>query len=190
MKDTQLEIDGVRLNLRIARKRVRNVNARLIGNELRVSAPPQIPQTELEALIAKMARKLVRRRLADQINSSDEALNVAKKVASRFPKPPPISDLRFVTTQRSRWGSYSRRTGVVRIHAGLRVLPCWVLESVVAHELAHAFVPNHSPEFWVLLHSVDSKADQTRAFLQGVSWIAQRWEELPPVERELLARSD
>ncbi len=181
-----LTVDGVMLTTRVVRKRVRHVNARLVGNELRVSAPPSIPPTELDAIVLDLARKLVRRVRAAVLNGGEEGLELARRVAARFPDPPRVTELRFATTQRARWGSYSPRTGVVRLHAGLRQLPVWVLESVVAHELAHAIHADHSPAFWALLRRVCPDTDRARAFLEGVSWVARRWDDLPPVERALL----
>jgi predicted metal-dependent hydrolase len=185
----ELTVDGVTLSARITRKRVRNVNVRLVGQELRVSAPHHVPNSELEQLVSRLASRLVRQARAEVLNSGDEAMSLAKRVASRFPKPPQVSEVRFVTTQRARWGSYSQKTGVVRLHAGLRQLPAWVLEAVVAHELAHAFHPDHSTEFWALLREICPKTDRANAFLDGVGWIASRWDNLPPVERSLLAKS-
>jgi predicted metal-dependent hydrolase len=66
-------------------------------------------------------------------------------------------------------------------------MPPWVLEAVVAHELAHAIHPNHSPAFWALLQSVCPDTDRAKAFLAGVTWLARAWESLPPVERAQLA---
>jgi len=183
---SSLTVDGVTLRARVVRKRVRHVNARLVGDELRVSAPPSIPPAELDAIVLDLARKLVRRVRAQAINGGSEALDLVRRVAARFPDPPRVTELRFVTTQRARWGSYSPRTGVIRLHAGLRQLPVWVLESVVAHELAHSVHADHSPAFWALLREVCPDTDRARAFLQGVSWVARRWDELPPVERTLL----
>jgi predicted metal-dependent hydrolase len=187
--DHTLTVDGVTLRLRITRKRVRNVNARLVGNELRVSAPHRVPKAELDEIVNGLARRLVRRERARAINSNGDALALSRKVAARFPDPPEISELRFVTNQRARWGSYSQRTGVVRLHAGLRQLPTWVLEAVLAHELAHVYHPDHSPAFWALLRRVCPATDRARAFLEGVSWIAERWDDLPPIERALLGES-
>ncbi len=53
MDDTSrgLEIDGVTLALRVTRKRVKNINVRLVGNELRVSAPPWVSSRELDEAI-------------------------------------------------------------------------------------------------------------------------------------------
>jgi predicted metal-dependent hydrolase len=180
-------LDGVTLRTRITRKRVRHVNARLVGYELRVSAPQSLPGAELDALVLRLGRRLVRRARAATVNSTQEAVEIARRVAVRFPSPPEVTDVRFVTTQRARWGSYSQRTGVVRLHAALRELPSWVVEAVVAHELAHAEHADHSPAFWSLLREVCPDTDRARAFLDGVSWISRRWDRLPPVERSLLS---
>ncbi len=182
-----LTVDGVTLRTRVVRKRVRNVNARLVDGELRVSAPLGLPADRLDEIVETLARRLVRRTRAAELNDEDAALRIARRVASRFPEPPAVTHVRFVTTQRARWGSYSRRTATVRLNAVLRELPAWVLESVVAHELAHAVHPNHSPAFWSLLRRVCPETDRARAFLEGVSWVARRWETMAPVERSLLA---
>jgi hypothetical protein len=182
-----LTVDGVTLEAHIVRKRVRNVNARLVGRELRVSAPYAVPAAELDDIVLQLARRLIRRTRAATVNQAEDALGLARRVAARFPNPPEVSDIRFVTSQRARWGSYSPRTGVIRLHAALRQLPPWVLESVVAHELAHTVHADHSPAFWALLHEVCPETERARAFLAGVTWIASRWEEMPPVERALLA---
>lgn len=183
----RIEVEGRSLELVVTRKRVKNVNARLVGDELRVSAPPEVPEGELTRIVGRLARRLVRRVRAGEVNRDGRALELARAVARRFPQRPEIAEVRFVTTQRARWGSYSERTRVVRLHAALRQMPEWVLEAVVAHELAHAVHADHSPAFWALLRSVEPDTDRARAFLEGVSWIARRWRRLPPVERALLA---
>lgn len=181
-----ISVDGVTLALRVVRKRVKNVNARLVGDELRVSAPPQIPAAELAAIVERLARRLVRRVRASELNRDDALLTLARQVAARFDPPPTVTEIRFVTTQRARWGSYSARTGTVRLHAALREMPGWVLAAVLAHELAHTVHADHSPAFWRLLRSVCPDTDRAQAFLAGVSWTASHWERLPPVERALL----
>jgi len=191
MRETvqKITVDGMTLRARIVRKRVRNVNATLVGNELRVSAPPGVQRVELDAMVRRLARMLVRRARAEVLNADDRALAVARKVAEKFPKPPRVRSVRFVTTQRSRWGSYSPGTGLMRLHGSLRQLPAWVLEAVVAHELAHSFYADHSAAFWKLAREACPATDRANAFLEGVSWISERWERLPPVERALLAGS-
>jgi hypothetical protein len=185
-----LEVDGVALELRLVRKRVKNINARLRGKILFVSAPHRVSAEELDETILQLARRLVRRRRADVMNSDGGAETIARKVAARFPDPPEVAEVRFVTNQRSRWGSYSARTGIVRLSAALRQMPPWILEAVVAHELAHTFHLDHSPAFWELVRSVCPKTDRARAFLEGVHWLAAAWDDLPPVERSQLTGRD
>ena len=185
-----LVVDGVALRLRVTHKPVKNVNARLVGDELRVSAPPHLPDDELRRLVVRLARRLLRRARAHQLNRGPEAVELARRVAARFPQPPDVAEVRFVTTQLARWGSYSRRTGAVRLNASLREMPSWVLEAVMAHELAHVFHGDHSQAFWALLRRVCPDTDRARAFLEGASWTARRWERLPAVERALLTGDD
>jgi hypothetical protein len=191
MHDTRdtLTVDGTTLRTRIVRKRVRHVNARLVGDELRVSAPPGLPAAELDAIVMTLARRLVRRSRADTLNRGVEALQLARRVAARFDNPPEVRDVVFSTTQRARWGSYSPRTGVIRLNAVLRELPPWVLEAVMAHELAHTVHADHSPAFWALLRGVYPDTDRARAFLAGVTWTARRWDQMEPVERAILSES-
>ena len=189
MADTQpraLTVDGVALTVVVEHKRVKNVNARLRGATLSVSAPPSIPPAELERIILDLARRLVRRERQGRVNAEEDALALARRVAGRFPDRPRVSEALFVTTQWSRWGSYSTATRTIRLHAALRQMPRWVLEAVVAHELAHAAHPDHSPEFWALLRRACPDTDKANAFLAGVSWLGRRWEQLPPIERALL----
>lgn len=185
-----LTVDGTELAVVVRRKRVKNVNARLRGGTLRVSAPFEMSEQELARVVAELARRLVRRARARQVNGEDDAAALARRVAARFPEPPRVAGVVWVTTQRRRWGSYSVRTGLVRLNAALRPMPAWVVEAVVAHELAHTVHPDHSPAFWQLLRRVCPHTDRARAFLEGVGWLAGRWHELPPVERALLAEDD
>ncbi len=185
-----LTIDGLSLELKVTRKKVKNINVRLVGEELRVSAPRWVSARELNDAIETVARRLVRRKRARQINCEDNALELARRVARRFPNPPQVAAARFSTNQDSRWGSFSTRTRTIHLSAALRQMPSWVLEAVVAHELAHVSHPNHSPEFWASLHEVCPQTDRARAFLEGVSWFGRSWERLPPVERSLLVDGD
>jgi predicted metal-dependent hydrolase len=184
-----ITIDGVTLTLIVERKRVKNINARLRDTTLLISAPFSAPQATLDQAIPDLARRLVRRAHARQVNVEEDALALAHRVAARFPKGPEVAQVLFVTTQEARWGSYSPATGTIRLNAALRQMPRWVLEAVVAHELAHVVHQDHSPAFWKLLRRVCPDTDRARAFLAGVSWLGHHWERLPPIERALLARA-
>ena len=182
-----LTVDGVTLRLEVTRKKVKNINVRMVGDELRVSAPRWVSAGELDEAVETLARRLVRRERARKVNGEDNALELARRVARRFPDRPEIAAARFSTRQGSRWGSYSTRTRTIHLNAAIRLMPPWVLEAVIAHELAHVTHPDHSPAFWALLREVCPQTDRAHAFLEGVSWFGRSWETLPPVERSLLA---
>ena len=182
-----ITVDGVTLNVVVERKHVKNVNARLHESTLSVSAPYKMPKDVLDGVIVDLARKLVRRVHAQRVNAEEDALGLAQRIAARFPDPAPeVARVTFVTTQQARWGSYSPATRTIRLNATLRAMPKWVLEAVVAHELAHVAHHDHSPAFWALVKRVCPETDRARAFLAGVSWLGRHWEHLPEVEQALL----
>ena len=183
-------IDGVALTVVVERKRVKNLNARLRGATVRLSVPYHASRAEIDAAVPELARTLLRRARARQVNREEDALALARRIAARFPQPPEVHEVAFVTTQRSRWGSYSPSSRTIRLNAVLRSMPRWVLEAVVAHELAHSFHLAHSAAFHALLRRVCPDTERADAFLAGVSWLAQGWDRLDPVERALLHRQD
>jgi hypothetical protein len=189
MSRRQITIDDTPLDVVVERKRVKNVNARLHEQTMTVSAPFQMPDAELDPIIVDLGRRLLRRVHARRVNADEDALVLARRIAARFPRPPEVEQAIFVTTQEARWGSYSAATRTIRLNAALRAMPRWVLESVVAHELAHVTHLDHSPAFWALLRRVCPETDRARAFLAGVSWLGHHWEKLPPIERSLLMRA-
>ncbi|HRC77720.1 MAG TPA: M48 family peptidase, partial [Kouleothrix sp.] len=79
-KPQMITVDGVTLTLQIERKRVKNINARLRGEVLAVSAPLNTPQATLDQVIPDLARRLVRRVRARQINTEDDALALVQRV--------------------------------------------------------------------------------------------------------------
>jgi predicted metal-dependent hydrolase len=182
-----ITVDGVTLTVVIERKAVKNINARLRDTTLHISAPYAVDGVALDKVITSLARRLVQRIHKRQVNHEEDALELVQQVAARFPDPPVIERAEFTLTE-ARWGSYSVATRTVRLNAVLRRMPRWVLEAVVAHEIAHAIHPDHSPAFWQLLRRICLDTDRAQAFLAAVTWTAQAWDDLPPVERALLAR--
>ena len=85
-----ITVDGVTLTLTIERKPVRNINVRLRGTRLLVSAPLHAAQTHLDTAIPDLARRLIRRVRAHEVNAQEDALALAREVAVRFPTPPQV----------------------------------------------------------------------------------------------------
>ena len=72
----KLLVDGITLDVVVVRKRVKNINVRMVGDELRVSAPRWVSAGELDETVETLARRLVRRERAKKVNGEDDAIPV------------------------------------------------------------------------------------------------------------------
>ncbi len=79
-----------------------------------------------------------------------------------------------VRGQRTRWGSCSAR-GTVSLNRNLLFLPPHLVGYVLAHELVHLRVPDHSSRFWSMLESVIPDAKEARAELRGARHLVPVW---------------
>ena len=77
-----------------------------------------------------------------------------------------IGSIRWVSNQRSRWGSCTVATGDIRISDRLKQVPDYVLDAVIVHELTHTFIPNHSAEFYEWADKVPY-AERARGYLEA-----------------------
>lgn len=75
------------------------------------------------------------------------------------------ADVRL-TNARRRWGSCSA-AGVVRVHWRLAQAPPTALEYVVAHEIAHLAVRDHSARFWATVERIMPGHAASRAALKA-----------------------
>jgi len=64
--------------------------------------------------------------------------------------------------------------GHIRISAKIKDWPDWVLDYVIAHELAHTRHPDHSPAFWDFLRAGYPKTEQARGFIKGIGFAQGR----------------
>jgi predicted metal-dependent hydrolase len=71
-----------------------------------------------------------------------------------------------IRDQKSRWGSCSS-SGNLSFNWRLILAPETVLDYVVAHEVGHMAVPNHSRSFWKTVDRLTLHADHGRAWLRG-----------------------
>jgi predicted metal-dependent hydrolase len=70
-----------------------------------------------------------------------------------------------IRDQRSRWGSCSRR-GVISLNWRLVLVPEFVREYVMLHELMHRREMNHSSRFWRLVAAVCPRLVEARRWLR------------------------
>jgi len=70
-----------------------------------------------------------------------------------------------VRDTKSRWGSCSGQ-GNLSFSWRLIFAPEWVIDYVVAHEVAHLAEMNHGPRFWRLVESLSSESTAARIWLK------------------------
>jgi len=60
-----------------------------------------------------------------------------------------------IRNQKTRWGSYSPRTGTLSMNYRLLMAPPSIVDYVIIHELAHVRHADHSPRFWRVVEQYD-----------------------------------
>lgn len=142
------------------------MQARLIGGVAEIRIPAHFTQAQeravVEEMLAKLAKKTRARPRDDaSLRSRAESLN-----ASVLEGRASIGSIRWVSNQRSRWGSCTVSTGDIRISDRLRQVPDYVLNAVIVHELTHTFIPNHSAEFYAWADRAP-QAERARGYLEA-----------------------
>ena len=130
-----------------------------------------LPATMPHAARAEMVEDLVRRVLKyrPHLAASDSDLaDRAGLLADRYFEGVRPASIRWVANQHSQWGSCSCGSGEIRISDRLRVVPQWVLDAVLVHELAHLAEPNHSARFRALADRYPRR-QEADVFLEGFS---------------------
>lgn len=118
-----------------------------VGDELIVSGSLEHLARRIEDWLKREAKREIMRR--------------AHPMAERLERA--IAGL-TVRDTRSRWGSCTP-DGKLSFCWRLILTPDWVLDYVVAHEVAHLAHLNHGPKFWATVKSLGVKPDQARAWL-------------------------
>ncbi len=154
-----LEVNVIRSN-----RRTKTAQARLLGHQIELRIPSGCSQDEEFELVEHFTDKFERSRIA---NVTDIAARAAG-LADEYGLPQPKS-IRWVSNQKSRWGSCTPADGTIRISDRLASFPDWVLDYVIVHELAHLVEPSHNRRFWDLV-SIYPRTERARGFLIAKGW--------------------
>jgi hypothetical protein len=153
------------IEVRVSARRKKTSEARWEGGRIVVSLPAHLDAESRQKTIDWLVNRLLTRErglpaddaalLARAIDLSDRYLVGARPVS-----------VRWVTNQTARWGSCSYYSGEIRVSHRLRVVPQWVLDSVLVHEVAHLTYPDHSRAFHRLTGSYP-RHEEAGTFLAG-----------------------
>jgi len=111
-----------------------------------VSVPAHLDLESRQKTVDWLVERLLTRHAQSRLGD-DELLARAIALSDRYLVGARPASVRWVTNQTARWGSCSHYSGDIRVSHRLRVVPEWVLDSVLAHEVAHLTHPDHSPAF-------------------------------------------
>ncbi len=137
-----------------------------------VLIPQRMSKADERVFVADMVRKVLAREARTTAPRGDAELTErGRELAATYlqpllcaPQEPAV--LTWVTNQQQRWGSCTPSTREVRLSHRLQVMPSWVVDYVLVHELSHLVEPNHSAAFWRLADSFP-RAEQAKGYLEG-----------------------
>jgi predicted metal-dependent hydrolase len=126
--------------------------------------PPRVVRLEEVAIRVGGERGLLARRLEAWFkrHAREEIGLRAEVMRARIGAKPGRLAIRDT---RSRWGSASAG-GNLNFSWRLVMAPDWVLDYVVAHEVAHLQHMNHGPRFWALVEKLVGDPDAARCWLR------------------------
>jgi predicted metal-dependent hydrolase len=143
------------------------------GNRVRIRAPRRVSQRDLDRHVAEIVEEVKRRRAQVRARADADLEAMAQEINRRyFDGQIEWHTIRWVGNMRKRLGSCTHggpTDGDIRISDRVRGWPDWVVEYVVAHEMAHRKHPNHSKAFWAYLGRYP-KTERARGFIQGVAF--------------------
>jgi predicted metal-dependent hydrolase len=149
-------------------RRRRTLQARVIDGGVEVLIPKGLPPDQERDLVNRLVDRLKARVSKASLRSDEELMRRAQELNRRyFAGKLLVNSVRYVSNQRSRFGSCTHSTGVIRLSDRLVMVPEWVRDYVLVHELAHLVQPNHSSDFWKLVSSYHL-AERARGFLMGM----------------------
>lgn len=162
---------GIReVEVRRSQRRRSTVSARTEADRIIVLLPAHLSANEEQDWVNRMVERLAARRSRPGRSDADLAAR-AEQVASRHldliaGRQLRPTSVQWVTTMNKRWASCSTDSGAIRVSHRLRQMPDWVLDYVLAHELAHLVESNHGRRFRELLAAYPL-AERAEGYLQG-----------------------
>jgi predicted metal-dependent hydrolase len=165
---TEPSPDEVAVDVRRSRRRKRTVSAYREGETIVVMIPARMTKAEEREWVTTMVDRVTkaerRRRPTDEALEARAAVLSARYLEGRAV----ATSIRWVSNQKSRWGSCTPADGTIRLSTRLQGMPSYVVDYVLLHELTHLLTPGHGPDFWEWLNRYDL-TERARGFLDGLS---------------------
>ncbi len=155
------------VEIRASSRRRKTATAFYETGRIVVLVPARLSASQRQELADRLVGKLLRR--SPRSAASDDALGErAACLGDRYLDGVRPRSVRWSPNQHRRWGSCTPSTGEIRISSRLQIVPEWVLDSVLVHELAHLVEASHSPRFHALAARYP-RLGEADAYLLGYS---------------------
>jgi hypothetical protein len=154
------------VEVRISKRRKKTSEAKWVGGRIVVSLPAHLNGESRQKTIDWLVERLLTRQRLQSGLDDDGLLARAIELSDRYLVGARPQSVRWVTNQTARWGSCSYYSGQIRLSHRLRVVPGWVLDSVLVHEVAHLTHPDHSRAFHKLAGAYP-RHEEAGVFLAG-----------------------
>jgi hypothetical protein len=135
------------VEVRISKRRKKTSEAKWVAGRIVVSVPAHLSVESRQKTVDWLVERLLTRHGLQSGLDDDGLLSRAIELSDRYLVGAHPVSVRWVTNQTARWGSCSYYSGHIRVSHRLRVVPGWVLDSVLVHEVAHLTHADHSPAF-------------------------------------------
>ena len=172
---------NLRQDLFVIRSNRKTIAVEISPKGIVVRAPQKMPDEEIAAFLKKKEKWIERtlqkietkKNATCDVLTSAEIKELAEKAMAIIPEKVKHFASLFgvdygkitIRNQRSRWGSCSSK-GNLNFNCLLMLLPDEVIDSVVAHELCHRKLMNHSKAFYDDLTRVFPNYQQCRTWLK------------------------
>lgn len=150
-----------------SKRRFRTVSARMSKDILLVQAPEMMAAERLEKIVGQFKLKFERKLFKTELDKTRDLVDRAIKINQRyFDNKLKVDLIEYVTDQNSKFGCCNCQTRRIRISHKISLMPGWVRDYVVLHEMAHLVEPNHGKAFWQIV-SRYRLAERARGYLMA-----------------------
>jgi len=159
-------------NLTIIRSKQRKstVEAKFVKDKLFIYLPEGMNKSDEKKFIDKMIIWGERVKNKKKLSNDSQLFKRAEILNKKYFNGKLDFSIKFVSNQKSKFGSCAIRKKSIRISDRLTEMPQWVQDYVIVHELAHILYPNHSKKFWEKVNNY-KYAERARGFLMAVGML-------------------
>lgn len=151
-------------------RRRRTVSARIVNNMLLVRAPAHLSQERLQKVVDDFKSKFERKKIKEELDRSHNLPLIAAALNKKyFDNKLNLNSIEYVSNQTSKFGCCDYRNGHIRISHRVGLMPAWVRDYVIIHEMAHLLEPNHSRFFWDIVYRY-KLSERARGYLIALAF--------------------